>query len=99
LEKGGYIYIMSNKNRTSLYIGVTATLYWRALEHKSGNSGVFTSKYNCFDLIYFETFTSMKEAIAREKVLKKWNREWKINLIKKLNPNMEDLTDSVKDYI
>ena len=66
------IYIMSNKTRTVLYIGVTSALYWRVLEHKSGEGSEFTSKFNCTDLVYFETFSTIEESIKREKVLKKW---------------------------
>lgn len=57
MERGGYIYIMSNKNRTVLYIGVSSALYWRGQEHKNGNGSSFTKKYNCTYLVYYETFT------------------------------------------
>ncbi len=99
MERGGYIYIMSNKTRSVLYIGVTSVLYWRVSEHKSCKGSDFTTKYNCTDLVYFETFTTIEEAIKREKVLKKWKRDWKDNLIYKLNPDLVDLTENVKDYI
>jgi len=99
MERGGYVYIMSNKTRTTLYTGVTASLYWRVLEHKSGDGSLFTSKYKCYELIYFESFTSIEEAINREKTLKNWKREWKLNLIKKTNPKMLDLTEKVKEFI
>ena len=90
---------MSNKNRSSLYIGVTSALYWRVLEHQSGEGSAFTSKYKCFELVYYETFSNIEEAIKREKQLKAWRREWKIELIKKINPKMKDLTSQVEDYI
>jgi len=100
MEKGGYTYIMSNENRTVLYIGVTSTLYWRILEHRGKKyPNSFTSKYKCFDLIYFESFTNIEKAIKREKQLKAWKREWKIELIKEMNPEMNDLTEGVKDFI
>ncbi len=99
MERGGYVYIMTNKKRTTLYIGVTSALYWRVLEHKTGKGSIFTSKYKCYDLIYFETFTSIEEAIQREKTLKNWKRKWKLNMIRKTNPEMIDLTETVKDYI
>lgn len=99
MEKGGYVYIMSNRKRSVLYIGVTSSLYWRALEHKSGEGSVFTSKYNCIDLIYFESYASIEEAIEREKVLKRWKRAHKDELIQKFNPNLIDLTNYVSDYI
>jgi putative endonuclease len=86
---------MSNKNRTTLYIGVTSNLTARVLEHRSGEGSKFTSKYNCFDLIYFEYHPSIVAAIAREKQLKNWHRDWKMNLIKSENPELLDLSKSV----
>ncbi|MFK7899468.1 MAG: GIY-YIG nuclease family protein [Cyclobacteriaceae bacterium] len=69
--KGGYVYIVSNKRRTVLYIGVTSNLYNRIYEHKNQEGAKFTSKYNCTDIVYYEFFDSIEEAIDREKVLKK----------------------------
>lgn len=86
---------MSNSTRSTLYIGVTSDLIARTLEHKTGNGSVFTKKYNCIDLIYFESFSTIEEAIDREKQLKNWHREWKINLIKSMNPEMDDLSESI----
>ena len=91
----GCVYIMSNKNRTTLYIGVTSNLTSRVLEHRSGKGSKFTAKYNCSDLIYFEYHPSIVAAIAREKQLKNWHREWKMNLIKSENPELLDLSQSV----
>ena len=87
----GYVYIMSNKNRTTFYIGVTSNLKERIGDHKNGLGSVFTTKYSLFDLVYYEKFPDILQAIDREKQLKKWHREWKINLIKSKNPEMEDL--------
>ena len=92
--KNAYIYIMSNKNRTTLYLGVTNNLWRRVYEHTNGISSKFVSKYKLFDLIYFEYFTDMKHAIKREKQLKNWHREWKMNLIKKHNPQLQDLSEN-----
>lgn len=89
--KGGYIYIMSNRNRTTLYIGVTSDLKRRVAEHAEGIGAKFTSKYNLTDLLYYEEFGDVQDAIAREKQLKNWKREWKLNLIKVLNPDLKDL--------
>jgi len=89
--KGGYIYIMSNANRTTLYIGVTSDLKRRVAEHHQGIGAKFTSKYNLTDLLYYEEFGGVQDAIAREKQLKNWKREWKLNLIKVLNPDLKDL--------
>ena len=89
--KGGYVYIVSNPRRTVLYTGVTAHLERRAAQHASGSGSVFTRRYNCTDLIYYETFPLIVEAIHREKQLKRWHRRWKLDLIRALNPNMETL--------
>ncbi|PKQ64539.1 endonuclease [Labilibaculum filiforme] len=89
--KGGYIYILSNKNRTTLYIGVTSDLDRRIAEHVEGEGSKFSSKYNLTDLVYFEEFDDIGDAISREKKLKNWKREWKMNLIKSLNPELKDL--------
>ena len=95
--KGGYIYIVSNKHRTVLYIGVTSNLYSRAYEHKVGEGSAFTRKYNCSDLLYYEFYDLIEAAIEREKQLKKWHRSWKENLIRTLNPEMKDLFDEVAE--
>lgn len=82
---------MSNKNRTTLYIGVTNNIERRVLEHKASAGGKFTSKYNLFDLLYWERINGMQVAINREKQLKNWYSEWKWNLIKEENPELKDL--------
>ena len=87
----GFVYIMSNKNRTTFYIGVTNAIKRRVLEHKFGNGSAFTKKYNLVDLVYYEIIEGMAECIQREKQLKNWLRDWKINLIKEDNPEMVDL--------
>ena len=89
--KIGYVYIVSNNNRTTFYIGVTNDIKRRTMEHKAGVGAKFTSKYNLTDLLFYEEFNNIKTAIAQEKRLKNWHREWKINLIKSINPNMEDI--------
>ena len=86
---------MSNLKRTVLYIGVTSELVSRVIQHKNGTYGGFTKKYHCKDLIYHEEFSSIEEAIVREKQLKNWHREWKWNLIKELNPNLDDLSEKI----
>ncbi|MEP0365657.1 MAG: GIY-YIG nuclease family protein [Cyclobacteriaceae bacterium] len=90
----GYTYILSNKNRTVLYIGVTNDLYTRVLQHRAGE-GTFTSKYKCFDLVHFEYHAKITDAIDREKQLKRWHKEWKWNLIKEANPELRDLFDEI----
>jgi len=89
--KQGYVYIMSNKARTTLYIGVTSHLDLRILQHKSGQKASFTKKYKLFDLIYFELIQGMDQAIKREKQPKNWHKDWKWNLIKEENPKLLDL--------
>ncbi len=89
--KKGYVYIISNKNRTTFYTGVTSTLKERIEKHRKGIKSIFPAKYNLRDLVYFEELESMMGAINREKQLKRWHRDWKINLIKSLNPEMKDL--------
>lgn len=86
-----FIYIMSNKNLTTFYVGVTNDLESRVKEHKGGEGSEFTSKYNLTHLVYYEVISDIKTAIQREKQLKNWHRNWKIDLIKELNPEMLDL--------
>lgn len=96
--KGGYVYIMSNKNRTVLYIGVTSDLQTRVLQHEAGTYGGFTKQYNCSDLLYYEFFDHIESAIVREKAMKKWNREWKDNLIKEVNPDLKRLNKQIDGF-
>ena len=89
--KNSYVYILSNKNRTVLYIGVTSNLLQRITAHKNRKGSDFTKKYNVTDLLYFETFTNIEFAIKREKQLKNWNSDWKWELIKENNKGLMDL--------
>lgn len=89
--KNGYVYILSNANRNVLYIGVTQDLTSRISKHKVGKGSKFTEKYNAKYLIYYEKYPNINEAIQREKQLKNWHREWKMNLIKEKNPTLKDL--------
>ena len=85
-----YTYILTNKNRTVLYTGVTNNLKVRLKQHKEKlNPNSFTARYNVEFLVYYEKFTWIQQAIAREKELKKWNRNKKIDLIKESNPVFE----------
>lgn len=86
-----YVYIVSNKNRTTFYIGVSNSISRRVNEHASGVGSKFTKQYNCSDLVYFEHFGQIGEAIAREKQLKNWKREWKLELIRTINPELKTL--------
>lgn len=89
-----YIYIIGN-DRPTLYIGVTNNLIRRIYEHKQEFVAGFTKKYHLKKLLYFETFSFIEDALNREKQLKHWEREWKINLIKSQNPDFIDLYDSL----
>lgn len=82
---------MTNRYRTTFYIGVTANLSKRIEEHASGIGSKFTKKYNLMDLIYFERYTDIHQAIRREKQLKNWHHDWKLNLIKETNPTLQTL--------
>ena len=86
-----WVYIMSNKTRSVLYIGVTNDLYRRYIEHAQGEINGFTQKYKCHHLVYYEEFNDVNEAIEREKVLKGWVRAKKEDLIATLNPEKQDL--------
>ena len=92
MKKTYAVYIMTNYSETSLYIGVTSNLPKRVWEHKNKVVEGFTEKYNVDKLVYFETTDSIESAIKREKQLKNWHRQWKINLIKENNPDFRDLS-------
>ena len=98
MEAGGYIYILTNKNHTVLYTGVTGNLIKRIQEHKEHKFKGFTSKYNIEKLVYFEAFNSIIEAIAREKQIKAGSRLIKINLINKSNPLWKDLYYDISGF-
>ncbi len=86
-----YVYILTNQNNSTLYIGVTNNLVRRVYEHKNRQIDGFTKKYNFKKLVYFEACDSPDEAIAREKQLKNWHRDWKLSIIKDANPDLADL--------
>jgi putative endonuclease len=86
-----FVYVLANRLGGTLYIGVTNDLTRRAQEHRQGEVAGFTRKYHVGRLVHFEPFDDIREAIAREKRLKKWNRAWKIQLIEEHNSNWDDL--------
>ena len=92
MDKTCAVYIMTNYSETTLYIGVTSNLEKRIWEHKNKVIKGFTNKYNVNKLVYFELTDSIESAIKREKQLKRWHREWKLNLIKENNPDFKDLS-------
>ena len=90
-----YVYILASKKNGTLYLGVTNNLLKRAYEHKNNLVDGFTKKYHIHRFVYYEETGDVKSAIAREKQLKKWKREWKIELIEKFNPDWKDLYDDL----
>ncbi len=89
----GYVYIMTNKKDGTLYTGVSSDIGRRVFEHKNGLVDGFTKKYELHTLVYVEAHERIEEAIHREKCIKEWKREWKINLINKANPDWSDLSN------
>ncbi|MDD5678402.1 MAG: GIY-YIG nuclease family protein [Kiritimatiellae bacterium] len=90
-----YVYMMTNRAQTTLYIGVTNSLVRRVHQHRSGDVAGFTERYNLNCLVYYEQYNDPRDAIAREKQLKRWRREKKEALIGKMNPTWMDLAESV----
>ena len=98
----GIVYILTNKNKTTLYVGVTRNLQRRIAEHKLHINDGFSKRYNLELLVYYEIFERLDAAVKREKQLKKWRREWKESLINELNPTWTDLSDEIglnEDYL
>ncbi len=91
--KSYYVYIATNIKNTVLYTGVTVNLYGRMWQHKNKIIKGFTNKYNIDKLVFYETFSNPKDAIVAEKKIKGWTRKKKIDLIKKDNPDFNDLMD------
>jgi putative endonuclease len=87
-----WVYILASRPNGTLYIGVTNALPTRLEQHRSGRGSEFVKKYGVFLLVHAEAFASPQEAIAREKPLKNWRRDWKIQLIEKENPGWSDLS-------
>jgi putative endonuclease len=88
-----YIYILTNRNNNVLYVGVTNNLVRRIYEHKNKLIEGFSKRYKLTKLVYYETTESIESAIEREKQLKNWHRDWKINLINQFNPEWKDLSN------
>ena len=91
-DKHYYTYIITNKMDGVLYIGMTSNLKNRMYQHKNKTLKGFSNRYNLNILVYYEKFNFPNPAIRREKQIKKWNRQWKINLINDFNPDWKDLT-------
>jgi putative endonuclease len=88
-----FILILTNKSNKVIYIGVTNDLERRMFEHKNKLVEGFTKRYNLMKLVFYEVTEDVESAISREKQLKNWHRDWKINLINQFNPEWEDLSE------
>ena len=93
-DKQSYVYILSNYNHTVFYTGVTSNLYNRMFQHVNKLADGFTKKYNVNQLLYYEIYSDIETAINREKKLKKWKKNWKWDLIDKVNPERKNLYDN-----
>ena len=98
MDKQSFIYIMTNTNNTTLYIGVTNNIIRRVYEHKNKLVKGFTSKYNLTKLVYYEMIDDIINAITREKYLKGKKRDFKLSLINGFNPEWKDLYEDIVRY-
>lgn len=96
MTRSYYVYILTNAVHTTLYIGVTNSLQRRVNEHKEGKVEGFTKRYKVDRLVYFEEYGDIRDAIAREKRMKKWRRSCKDELIDRFNPSRRDLFDELR---
>ncbi|MEL6874021.1 MAG: GIY-YIG nuclease family protein [Pseudomonadota bacterium] len=90
-----HVYILASQRNGTLYIGVSGNLAARIYAHRNGEGSSFTRRYGVTKLVHIEGFTDIREAIAREKALKKWNRAWKLRLIEETNPDWNDLFETI----
>ena len=90
-----YVYILASRKDGAIYVGITNDIVRRVYEHRIKAVPGFTSKYNITQLVWFEIYDDPTNAIAREKELKKWKREWKVKLIEAENPDWKDLYESI----
>ena len=93
MPKAGIVYLLASKRNGTLYVGVTSDLPRRISEHRDERIGGFTKAHHVHRLVYFEQHDDIRDAIAREKQLKRWNRAWKIRLIEQANPAWKDLCE------
>ena len=93
METGGWVYIMANRYRGGMYIGVTADLIRRVHQHRTGTGSSHVANFNKTRLVHVESHDEIAAAIAREKLVKKWQREWNFALIEAANPQWRDLWD------
>lgn len=90
-----FVYVLSNRPKGVLYVGVTGDLLRRVAEHKGKYVAGFTRDYGVSNLVYFEEYASILEARAREHTMKRWHRAWKISLVETMNPDWKDLSDQL----
>src|SRR5918994_7402866 len=95
MDQSFFVYILANRPRGVMYVGVTNDLVRRVAEHKGKFVPGFTRRYGVTRLVYYEEYPSIWEAREREGVLKRWRRQWKFDLIQTLNPNWEDLASKL----
>lgn len=91
MDRGGWVYIMANRYRSGMYVGVTADLFRRVHQHREGDGSEHVADFAKTRLVYAERHDDIAQAIAREKLVKKWKREWKFALIEADNPEWRDL--------
>ena len=94
-EKHPAVYILANRYRSTMYVGVTSALYNRVADHKNKRFDGYTARYGISMLVWYEHHQSMDAAIRREKQIKKWNRPWKFRIIEEMNPQWRDLHDEI----
>ena len=93
--RGGWVYMVANRYRGTIYTGVTADLARRIYQHRTGTGSSFAARYEANRLVYAEPHDTIEAAIAREKAIKKWMRQWKIDLIESQNPDWRDRYDEL----
>jgi putative endonuclease len=98
MSKKYFVYILANRRNGTLYIGITSNLMRRIYEHKNGLVEGFTKTYSVYLLVYYEEYNDVRNAIEREKILKKWNRKWKMRIIEEKNPEWNDLYEELKPF-
>ena len=95
MPKKGYLYILASQRNGTLYVGVTSALVKRIAEHRQKLVEGFTKKYEVTNLVYFETFEDIRDAIIRERQIKEWKRKWKTDLIQSVNPYWRDQYEDI----
>ncbi len=93
MAKGGWVYIMADRYRGTIYVGVTAHIAARVLQHREGEGSDFCRRYELTRLVWAERGDTIEDCIAHEKRIKRWRREWKFDLIERGNPDWLDLFD------